>query len=154
VSNSQTYPVALEVAGAFVPSFTGVTWEGGTQPAYVAGMVYRFIVRKDSGGTVTIFGSGESASGVGINQTWQNMTGSRALSTTYTNSTGKPIMISITTNTDSGSGQALGITVAGVLVVDDRSTSGVSQTSAVIIPDGATYSAASNRTLRLWAELR
>jgi hypothetical protein len=35
------------------------------------------------------------ATGLGINQTWQNLTNSRAYGTTYTNSTGKPIMVNV-----------------------------------------------------------
>ena len=33
--------------------------------------------------------------GVGFSQTWQNVAGSRVLGTTYTNSTGKPIAVSV-----------------------------------------------------------
>jgi hypothetical protein len=92
--------------------------------------------------------------GVGAGQNWQTVTGSRALSTTYTNSTGRTIMVAITTETSSGTGQALGITVAGVLIIDDRTTAGASQTATFPVPAGATYSAASNKTLRLWTEMR
>ena len=37
-----------------------------------------------------------AASSLGVGQTWQNVTSSRALGTTYTNSTGKPIQVSVT----------------------------------------------------------
>lgn len=33
--------------------------------------------------------------GVGINQTWQNVTASRARSTSYQNTTGRPILVAI-----------------------------------------------------------
>lgn len=36
-----------------------------------------------------------SAAGVGLGQTWQDVTGSRAVSTSYQNATGKPIVVDV-----------------------------------------------------------
>ena len=38
---------------------------------------------------------GPTVSGVGVNQTWTDVTASRSAGTTYTNSTGKPITVSV-----------------------------------------------------------
>ena len=92
-------------------------------------------------------------SGLGIGQTWQSMLGSRALGTTYTNSTGKPIEVSVSTNASSDT-NSLEVTVGGVSILNDRSSSGTSGHATFIVPAGATYSVASGKTLNRWAELR
>lgn len=92
---------------------------------------------------------------LGYDQTWQDVTASRALSTTYTNSTGKPIVIHVNTVSSSGSTTA-------VLTVDDVVVSSMRQDGdgacnigiTMIIPVGATYSLASNVSILKWSELR
>jgi hypothetical protein len=87
-----------------------------------------------------------SGSGLGIGQTWQDVSGSRSLGTTYTNSTGKPIAVSWT----STSGYNPSVTVAGVTVV----TSVAYLVCAFfIVPNGATYSIGSSYSY-VWCELR
>ena len=80
----------------------------------------------------------------GYGQTWQNLTGSRALSTTYYNTTGKPIQINVsinggTTTTLTVNGAALGSYLYAV---------------AATIPIGASYNVASGSALFGWNELR
>jgi hypothetical protein len=95
---------------------------------------------------------------VGVGQTWQLVTGSRAYGTTYTNSTGRPIMVAITNQSTSGAG-SINITVGGVQIYDIAANAVFgSNYGAVtfIVPAGATYSAtaAGNAALNKWAELR
>ena len=92
-------------------------------------------------------------SGLGIGQTWQNVLGSRALGTTYTNSSGNPIEVSVSTVASSDT-NSLEVTVGGVSILNDRSASGTSGHATFIVPAGATYSVASDKTLNRWAELR
>ena len=115
--------------------------------------------------TTTFTGSGSGLSGtanslnagLGVNQTWQNMTGSRALGTTYTNSTGKPIQVVI-----SGTGLSVGciytFSVAGTVIGTTGGTGTVNEyaTASFIVPAGATYAAtnSSGTTLSTWYELR
>jgi hypothetical protein len=93
---------------------------------------------------------------IGVGQTWQNVTASRAFSTTYTNSTGKPIMVSV--NLYNGGGDpssGIGLTVGGVLVGNAYQpgiANGYAQLSA-IVPNGTTYSC-TGTTLGTWLELR
>jgi hypothetical protein len=94
----------------------------------------------------------ESA-GIGVNQTWQNVTGSRASGTTYTNSTGKPIQVSIRSDVDDGYCQ---LTVAGIVVAMSGNTLGIGNNRnfvSAIVPAGNTYAYAGS-TIALWAELR
>jgi hypothetical protein len=86
--------------------------------------------------------------GIGVGQTWQDVTASRASGTTYTNSTGKPIMVNIGETTN---GSAT-LTVGGVQVAQSTITGGDATMSA-IVPDGTTY-VATFGGLNFWAELR
>lgn len=79
-----------------------------------------------------------SANSFGQGQTWQDVTGSRALNTVYTNSTGKPIQIKVSALSSQSSvmqtfinGNATGLSGSGNLgsIPADTST----------IPNGATY---------------
>lgn len=80
-----------------------------------------------------------SVGGLGVGQTWQNVTGSRASGTTYTNSTGKPIQINVVIGVSGFSGSySRSVTVGGVVLASD-STTGQTFVSA-IVPTGATYS--------------
>jgi hypothetical protein len=96
--------------------------------------------------------------GIGVNQTWTDVTSTRALSTTYTNSTGKPIQVSVTVNGSGNSTPAspastflIGGVVVGKIWSSSSSQAGSPYTH--IIPNGVTYSATGN-TLISWFELR
>ena len=94
---------------------------------------------------------GNIASGVlGAGQTWQDVTGSRAPSTTYTNSTGRPIVVAV----NNASGAASTLTVAGVQVGRCSQTSGgLGWQLTAVVPNGATYVYA-GAAITNWAELR
>lgn len=90
---------------------------------------------------------------LGSGQTWQNFTGSRAVNTTYTNTTGRTIEVAITCSTNAGVQgffQVNGVDVVRLLIA-----SGASQSSIVTlgIPANATYRL--NATSQsYWWELR
>lgn len=95
-----------------------------------------------------------NASSIGVGQTWQDVTASRAAGTTYTNSTGKPIFVMISVY-NSQAANILLVTVSGVLIsAVGQSTWDNSTQASFIVPDGATYSATSSSGVRIWAELR
>ena len=92
--------------------------------------------------------------GIGIGQTWQDVTASRVSGTTYTNSTGKPIMAVVTISV-SGGGASVSFIVGGVTIpFFGFSASGGSGYAGgtVIIPTGATYSCTG--IINSWMELR
>jgi len=93
--------------------------------------------------------------GLGVNQTWQSP--ARAIGTTYTNSTGKPITVAITYTCSSGATvQGLIINTATVYAASVE-TLGSASGFSLIVPDGATYVTTTNAgtlTLVSWAELR
>lgn len=70
---------------------------------------------------------------LGLGQTWQGVTASRALNTIYTNTTGRPIAIAGHVS-DLGAAQ-IKLTIAGVIVLEP----GISLSFFGIVPPGATY---------------
>jgi hypothetical protein len=93
---------------------------------------------------------------VGVGQTWQAVTGSRAAGTTYTNSTGRPIAVSIASLPAGGNATAT-LTVGGVVIASTQQTTsiGYGPTIFAVIPNSTTYVLAlTNFTLNTWNELR
>ena len=95
---------------------------------------------------------------IGVGQTWQNVTASRASGVTYTNTTGKPILISISNYWNGNNGVYDYITVDGVVVVktgtDNSSTTTNITQLAAIVPNGSTYSVTALKPFKHWGELR
>lgn len=83
--------------------------------------------------------------GVGIGQTWQTV--SRSANTTYTNSTGKPIMVAIC---HGGNNVILYVNTGGGNI--QTGNGGSYSNSYAIVPNGATYYATSAGVS--WTELR
>jgi len=116
-----------------------------------------FVIRATAANTVEVmFYSRAVQLPIGVGQTWQSLTGSRALETTYTNTTGRPIQVNITpAQGASGRGNMI---VGGVVVGSYQSNQVTySATISAIVPAGATYRytvTAGAQTLSSWAELR
>jgi hypothetical protein len=99
--------------------------------------------------------------GLGVGQTWQDVTGSRVSGTTYTNSTGKPIMVNVVSDQGANVSAVLTATISGVSFVigrDSNSSGGTTAVGSVIVPDGATYiivaSGSGVSGVASWHELR
>lgn len=86
---------------------------------------------------------------IGVGQTWQDVTASRSAGVTYTNSTGKPIYITITA---SGTDGFVYIYVNNVIVVRNYEASGTDSPMNCLVPIGATYKVSNNAYN--WFELR
>jgi len=98
--------------------------------------------------------TGDGALAIGVGQTWQDVTGSRSTNTTYTNSTGKPIMVSVTVD---GTNAGVEFYVDGVKVgtTDVGSVGSLGMNIIALVPSGSTYEATPNGgTLSSWVELR
>ena len=108
----------------------------------------------------TIQGQGGQAladmSSLGYGQTWQNVLGGRAVGTTYYNTTGKPIFVSVI-----GGGSPITthqLTINGI-VVSWSNVSGANDMLTVcgIVPAGSSYSitfSGTSASLNSWNELR
>lgn len=89
------------------------------------------------------------AEDVGVGQTWQDVTASRAAGVNYTNTTGKPIEVAIV-GTASSTGKSI---YCDGVVVGFLST--VAQSgSQFIVPAGSVYSLQAGTISFVWAELR
>lgn len=94
-------------------------------------------------------------SSIGYGQTWQDVTGSRASGTTYYNTTGKPIAISIRIGITGTSTNYLAVN--GVTIAQNSGNgtgSGVAQIVAIVPPGGNYLYTAGGGSVIAWNELR
>jgi hypothetical protein len=93
---------------------------------------------------------------LGLGQTWQDLTASRAITTTYTNSTGRAIAVNVSITSTVAA--AIRITINGALIHGTGENAGtVFLSVGIIIPAGATYAVTASggtATLQQWYELR
>jgi len=109
--------------------------------------------------TIAITPAGFRGASLGQGQTWQDVTGSRVADTTYTNSTGKPITVTVSITNGATTGSYMSFTIAGVTLIGYSSTyasgTNIGNCLSVIIPNGATYSLVlTSASLFKWHELR
>ena len=90
-----------------------------------------------------------SVGGIGDGQTWQNQSGVKSVNTTYTNTTGKPIMVSIS---QASTGQQ-NIYINGNQIAQISQNATNSSGYAFIVPNGDTYRIDTNQP-SWWWELR
>ncbi len=101
-------------------------------------------------------------SALGYAQTWQNVIGSRAVGTNYTNTTGRPIEVLVMANTTAAAGAVLTTVVGGVTLGAFAglysASGGASAIAQFVVPSGAVYSVAmsggGSPALASWVELR
>lgn len=86
----------------------------------------------------------------GVGQTWKDLTASRVLGTTYTNTTGKPIVVCVRGYLPAGGGQTGKINGETVQSFSGYS-SGLTSTVTLIVPPGGTYSVSGSK--EAWWEL-
>ena len=98
------------------------------------------------------------ASQLGVGQTWQDVTASRAQNTVYQNTTGKPIALSINSSTVGGYGK-IQVSVDSVTWVEvggqwpDTSGAARMDSGFTIVPAGHYYKYI-NQSFARWTELR
>jgi hypothetical protein len=93
-----------------------------------------------------------SMSSFGYGQTYQNMFSSRALSTTYYNTTGK--MIAVWINAGNAGTFAITPTVNGFPLTTFGNVSNINIVYPFLVPANMSYSVSSNGTYQGWTELR
>lgn len=91
--------------------------------------------------------------GLGYNQTWQTLGGSRSFGTTYQNTTGSPIMVHARHMAANVNVVArMGPSSANVLYL--ASPAGAYTSITFVVPQGWYYKVDSNDSLNVWSELR
>lgn len=95
------------------------------------------------------------AKGFGVGQTWTDVTSSRAKSTSYRNTTGKPISVSIDVTANDGS-YSFAVSTDNVnwLTIAGKSGNGNDAWVSGIVPDQCYYRLTGTTTITTWAELR
>ena len=105
------------------------------------------LVQGTGGEAFSAFGS------IGYGQTWQNVTASRALATTYYNTTGKPFIVYVEASVTAGN--RVNVTVSGLQHGSVLGYTASNCSMTVLVPPGAAYSASSvSGALVNWYELR
>lgn len=128
--------------------------------------VLAYVAPSTSGNVLTSNGtawvSQTPAATLGVNQTWTDVTSSRAIGTSYTNSTDAPIQIAIRTNQPQGGSYLTGTvgSVSGIPMGSGYSAGGgYTGFGTLIVPAGETYSVtihniSGSSSLAAWYELR
>jgi len=109
-----------------------------------------------SNGTTWV--SSAPSNGLGVGQSWTDVTASRAIGTTYTNSTGKPIEV-IVSGLGNGANGLWGITLNSAVTFFSPSTATTGYWTVIcfIVPNGNTYlltQQGATATMQNWSELR
>lgn len=151
VARTATETRPLNVTGCWIIKIFGSVTNPGSADAAQLASDYAALV-----GRVAALEA--RARAIGEGQTWQNMTASRAVGTTYTNTTGRSIAVFI--NTTNGTSAAYNsITVSGLVIGNGSSQQGGGpvMSHSFIVPAGATYSitpSVGTSVINNWSELR
>lgn len=104
--------------------------------------------------------NGSDLTSIGIGQTWQNVTGSRAAGVNYTNTTGRPIFVAVNVANSGTSGSfGASMTIGGVTIyqvgTQSIGTGNMNAGITAIVPPNVVYSISLiSSTLDTWRELR
>lgn len=148
-------------------SYTGITAVGTLSSGSIPGTLISSAVSSATNATnatnvsgtdtVTVANLATAAKPIGAGQTWQNVIGSRSGNTTYTNDTGRPIVVSITGGfTVNQSAQLLVDSIVVSYAGWNSFASGqVLGNVSAIVPAGSTYYLSTpGMNSTTWAELR
>ncbi|WP_165667625.1 phage tail protein [Metapseudomonas otitidis] len=149
VARTSTETRPLNVTGCWIIKMgNGVTNPGAIDAAAVSSTYAKLVTRVEELET--------RSRSIGDHQTWQNFTSSRALNTTYTNTSGRPILVFVYCFTGGGANNT-GLKINGVEVqryISNNNQGGTGVTVSAIVPSGATYTVDSIAPISNWQELR
>ena len=97
--------------------------------------------------------------GIGVGQTWQDVLAQRKGEVLYTNTTGRPIMVSITADSSSAAINRVALYVGDVRLARFENVNGLATQLCAIVPDKKTYQLKSEINASIvgimdWVELR
>ena len=140
------------------PAFTGTPTVGGATLITSANISSQTVASAANGGVTSVNSKTGAVSikGLGLGgESWNNVTGSRAVGTTYTNSYSYPMMVFIS-GAMLSTGSNASINVGSVsFQIGGGTASAAQQSGSVIVPSGATYSVTTTGSFNLetWSEL-
>jgi microcystin-dependent protein len=91
---------------------------------------------------------------LGYGQTYQDVTSSRVNNTNYTNSTGKPIWVSVLTGGSPSGAQTNRLYCDGIIIADMNNDTNFQSLLTGIIPPGSVYKTVCAALISRWVELR
>ncbi len=136
--------------------------QGGSELIYALGSMAVTSITLQKGDSVLLAATGgvwiqvAGSNGIGNGQSWLDMTASRAMATTYTNTTGKSIMVTVATISTATTSSAFLINGA-VRGSGNSGAAGTWLAASTIVPNAATYSyivGSGTPSLQSWMELR
>jgi hypothetical protein len=122
-----------------------------------AGLSATLAIASGGTGQTTAALAGSALGAIGVGQTTQDVTGSRAGGTTYTNSTGRPIMVYISAvNNAATTTTSQSVVVDGIQILNGGTQSNRRMAYTFIVPSGSTYrfDLGGGDSVSNWAELR
>ena len=136
--------------------FAALTFSGG--PITSAGTIQL----NTNGGSASTFLRGDgiwalpAENGLGYNQTYQDVTSTRANNTNYTNTTGKPIWVSVLTSGSASNAQTNRLYCDNIIIADMNNDSNFQALLTGIIPPGSVYKVilGASYGVTRWIELR
>lgn len=148
--------LVFQAALTLTHNATSLILPGAANVTTHAGDVAVFVSLGSGNWKCVSYTHGDSLSGFGQGQAVQNVTSSRALATTYTNTTGKTIMVTVTGNLVNGSIAPLvdGVPIGLATSNNPNYTAGLS--TSFPVPAGSTYRVDRSGTATLvnWSECR
>lgn len=90
---------------------------------------------------------------IGINQTWKNLTGSRKTGTTYTNSSGKPILVALTGQGEGDNSAKITVDNVTIAILGGIRLYSIIRGVSFIVPPGSKYLVESTAVITAWSEL-
>lgn len=105
----------------------------------------------------TLAGKLDTANAFGVGQSWQNVTASRSFGVTYSNTTGRPIFLSVILKNVYGGATTSALEVNGFTLSNNtRALADEPDTHFALIPNGSNYSIPpiGNTAVVAWWELR
>ena len=139
--NAGVIPVAYGGTNSTAtPTNGGVVYGTGTAMAVTAAGTSGQVLQSNGASAPTWVGGN-----IGVGQTWQNVSASRAAATTYTNSTGRPIFVYM-----EAGGSSSSVTINGITTQTFPAFSAIT----LVIPNTNTYSISTVNSGVFWLELR
>lgn len=155
--------IMAAVLGQFITDRTGQdVLDDGTTATILANLkLSAAAVNGDGAKTFSVAASAASGHAVnqsqvlGVGQSFTDVKASRAFGTTYTNSTGKPIVVYASATTTAANGAMSGIVNGAFCSFSVQLVSGTVVSANFVVPAGATYSVSvGTATIQNWYELR
>jgi hypothetical protein len=117
------------------------------------------VLKMNAGATAPEWGEA-AGGGIGDSQSWQDVSGSRTWSTSYQNTTGKPIEVAVRYSTGSATSMQLQVSANNSTWFDvGAASSANAQQGSAIVPNGHYYRlhnsvGTTSRSITYWSELR